>query len=64
MQDPWTGGQIPDDKLGVKSRKLFIQQPYSYSEAGLHNDAIDQWNQSEKSELSKWLDNLGLNFGK
>lgn len=64
MQDPWTGGQIPDDKLGVNSRKLFIQQPYSYSEAGLHNDAIDQWNQSEKAELFKWLDNLGFDFGK
>lgn len=60
MQDPWTGGQIPDDKIGVNSRKLFIQQPYSYSEAGLHNDAIDQWNASEKAELFKWLNQLGF----
>ena len=60
MQDPWTGAQIPDDNLGVNSRKLFIQQPYSYSMAGLHNDAIDQWNSSERNELFKWLASQGF----
>lgn len=53
MQDPWTGGQIPDDKMGVNSRKLFIRN-------GTHNDFIDMWNQSEKAELFKWLDSLGF----
>ena len=57
MQDPWTGGQIPDDMLGVNSRKLFIRN-------GTHNDYIDMWNQSEKAELFKWLDNLGFDMGK
>ena len=63
MQDPWTGGQIPDDKMGVNSRKLFIQQPYNYKMAGLHNDAIDQWNPSERNELFKWLHGLGFDVG-
>ena len=53
MQDPWTGGQIPDDKMGVNCKKLFIQN-------GTHNDFIDMWNQSEKSELFKWLYSLGF----
>ena len=57
MQDPWTGGQISDDMLGVNSRKLFIRN-------GTHNDYIDMWNQSEKAELFKWLDNLGFDMGK
>jgi len=57
MQDPWTGGQIPDDKMGVNSRKLFIRN-------GTHNDFIDMWNQSEKTELFKWLDSLGFDMGK
>ena len=53
MQDPWTGGQIPDNNMGVNSRKLFIEN-------GTHNDYIDMWTQSEKSELFKWLDDLGF----
>ena len=57
MQDPWTGGQIADDMLGVNSRKLFIRK-------GTHNDFIDMWNQSEKAELFKWLDSLGFDMDK
>ena len=61
MQDPWTGGQIPDSYLGVNSNKLFIQHPTGYrNTAGLHNDDIDQWNASERSELFKWLTQLGF----
>ena len=61
MQDSWTGGQIPSNKMGVNSSKLFIQHPNDrYSEAGLHNDAIDQWNASEKAQLFKWLNQLGF----
>lgn len=56
MQDPWTGGQIPDDKMGVNCHKLFIQN-------GTHNDFIDMWNQSEKAELFKWLYSLGFDIG-
>lgn len=60
MQDPWTGGQIPDDKMGKNSRKLIIQRPYDESEAGLHNDAISTWSQSERNELFTWLNQLGF----
>lgn len=62
MQDPWTGGQIPTDKMGVNCRKLFIQSSdeSERSSAGLHNDDIDQWNQSERTELFKWLNQLGF----
>ena len=61
MQDSWTGGQIPSNTMGVNSSKLFIQHPNDrYSEAGLHNDAIDQWNASEKAQLFKWLNQLGF----
>ena len=55
-QDPWTGGQIPDDKMGVNIKKLFIQK-------GIHDDFIDFWNQSEKAELFKWLYSLGFDVG-
>lgn len=55
MQDPWTGGQIPDDKMGPNSSKLFI----SY---GKHDDAIDKWNPSERNDLLQWLAGLGFNF--
>ena len=65
MQDPWTGGQIPDMYLGANSRKLFIQHPIGKnSTAGLHNDNIDQWNASERNELFKWLSSLGFDLGK
>lgn len=57
MQDPWTGGQVPDDKMGVNTKKLFVKN-------GLHNDYIDFWTQSEKAELFKWLDSLGFDMGK
>ncbi|MBO7116940.1 MAG: hypothetical protein J6V87_07840 [Prevotella sp.] len=61
MQDPWTGGQIPDGKMGANSKKLFIQHPAdSREEAGLHNDYIEQWNASERSELFRWLNQLGF----
>ena len=61
MQDPWTGGQIPDDKMGVNSKKLFIQHPTDHhNTAGLHNDDIDQWNASERTELFNWLAQLGF----
>ena len=60
-QDPWTGGQIPDDKLGVNSQKLIVVNPSdSPTEAGLHNDFIDQWNASKKAQLFKWLKQLGF----
>ena len=65
MQDPWTGGQIPDSKMGMNSHKLFIHHPTDRdSSAGLHNDNIDQWNASERNELFKWLDSLGFDMGK
>ena len=55
------GGQILDDKLGVNSKKLFIQHPTgTRSTAGLHNDDIDQWNTSERAELFNWLIQLGF----
>ena len=57
MQDPWTGAQIPDDKMGVNIRKLFIRK-------GTHSDVIDMWNQSEKDVLFKWLESLGFDTGK
>jgi hypothetical protein len=62
MQDPWTGGQIPDMYLGTNSRKLFIQssEESERSSAGLHNDDIDQWNASERAELFKWLNQRGF----
>ena len=61
MQDPWTGGQIPDEKMGANSHKLFIQHPVNRStSAGLHNDDIDQWNTSERTELFHWLAQLGF----
>lgn len=61
MQDPWTGGQIPDEKMGVNCRKLFINHPTDRrSDAGLHNDYIDQWNASEKNQLFQWLHQLGF----
>ena len=62
MQDPWTGAQIPDDKMGVNIRKLFIQHSDNpeRKSSGLHNDNIDQWNQSERGELFKWLNQLGF----
>lgn len=56
LQDPWTGGQIPDENMGVNTKKLFIKN-------GIHNDYIDTWNQSEKAELFKWLDSLGFDIG-
>ena len=64
MQDPWTGGQIPDMYMGANSSKLFIQHPTDKnSTAGLHNDHIDQWNASERNELFKWLNSLGFDMG-
>ena len=61
MQDPWTGGQIPDMYMGTNSRKLFIQHPTDRrSSAGLHNDDIDQWNTSERNELFSWLHQRGF----
>ena len=62
MQDPWTGGQIPDMYMGVNCRKLFIQSSdeSERSSAGLHNDDIDQWNTSERTELFQWLAQLGF----
>ena len=55
MQDPWTGNRIPDDKLGKNCKILYIEN-------GRHNDAIDTWNASERSELFKWLASLGFNL--
>ena len=55
MQDPWTGGQIPDDKLGPNSQKLFIQN-------GIHNDYIDQWNDSERNKFFDWLKEQGFDL--
>ena len=61
MQDPWTGGQIPDGRMGVNCRKLYISHPTDHeSSAGLHNDYIDQWNASERSQLFQWLNQLGF----
>ena len=61
MQDPWTGGQIPDMYMGANSKKLFIQHPTDHrNTAGLHNDDIDQWNTSERAELFNWLAQLGF----
>ena len=55
LQDPWTGGQIPDENLGRNSQKLFIQY-------GTHNDYIDKWNASERSQLFQWLNGLGFDL--
>jgi len=55
LQDPWTGGQIPDGNLGRNSQKLFIQY-------GTHNDYIDRWNASERSHLFQWLKGLGFDL--
>ena len=55
MQDPWTGGQIPDEYLGPNSQKLFIQY-------GTHNDHIDKWNASERNQLFQWLNGLGFDL--
>ena len=55
MQDPWTGGQIPDENLGPNSQKLFIQN-------GRHNDYVDQWNPSERAQLLQWLKGLGFDL--
>ena len=55
MQDPWTGGQIPDDKLGRNSQKLFIKN-------GIHNDYIDTWTASERNQLFQWLKGLGFDL--
>ena len=64
MQDPWTGGQIPDQYLGKNSSKLFISSmldsPEAGYEAGLHNDAIDKWSPSDRNELFKWLNKVGF----
>ena len=61
IQDPWTGGQIPDMYMGANSKKLYIQHPTDRrSTAGLHNDDIDQWNTSERAELFNWLAQLGF----
>lgn len=64
MQDPWTGGQIPDQYLGKNSAKLFISSmldsPEAGYEAGLHNDAIDKWTPSDRNELFKWLNKVGF----
>lgn len=43
MQDPWTGGQIPDDKMGENSRKLFIQHPTDCrSDAGQDCEKVER----------------------
>lgn len=55
MQDPWTDGQIPDDKMGPNSSKLFIAY-------GKHDDAIDKWNASERNDLFHWLAGLGFDL--
>ena len=55
MQDPWTGGQIPDEYLGRNSQKMFIQN-------GTHNDYIDKWNASERNQLFQWLKSLGFDL--
>ena len=55
MQDPWTGGQIPDDKMGPNSSKLFISH-------GKHDDFIYQWNASERNDLFQWLAGLGFDL--
>ena len=55
MQDPWTGGQIPDDCLGPNSQKLYIHN-------GTHNDYIDKWNASERNQLFHWLNGLGFDL--
>lgn len=55
LQDPWTGGQIPDDKLGPNSQKLFIPD-------GMHNDYIDRWNDAERNQLFHWLKELGFDL--
>ena len=64
MQDPWTGGQIPDQYLGKNSAKLFISSmldsPEAGPEAGLHNDAIDRWIPSDRNEIFKWLNKVGF----
>ena len=62
MQDPWTGGQIPDEYLGKNSQKLFIQHTSveGRRSAGLHNDNIDEWNESERNQLFQWLNQLGF----
>ena len=53
LQDPWTGGQIPDEYLGPNSQKLFIHN-------GTHNDYIDKWNASERNQLFQWLNGLEI----
>ena len=65
MQDPWTGGQIPDQYLGKNSGKLFISSKLDKPdeagfEAGLHNDYIDKWCLSDRNELFKWLNKVGF----
>jgi len=55
LQDPWTGGQIPDEFLGPNSQKLFIHN-------GTHNDYIDKWNASERNQLFQWLKGLGFDL--
>ena len=53
IQDPWTGGRIPDENLGVNSKILMIKD-------GTHNDYFDYWNKSELSTLTHWLHELGF----
>ncbi len=55
MQDPWTGGRIPDDKLGKNSQILYIEN-------GTHNDAIETYNSSERNQLFQWLHGLGFDL--
>ncbi len=55
MQDPWTGNRIPDDKLGKNCQILYIEN-------GIHNDAIDTWNASERNQLFQWLAGLGFDM--
>ena len=55
MQDPWTGNHIPDDKLGKNCQILYIEN-------GIHNDAIDTWNTSERNQLFQWLKGLGFDL--
>jgi hypothetical protein len=55
MQDPWTGGRIPDDKLGKNSQILYIED-------GTHNDAIETYNSSERNQLFQWLHGLGCDL--
>jgi len=55
QQDPWTGGQIPDEYLGPNSQKLYIHN-------GTHNDFIDKWNASERNQLFQWLNGLGFDL--